>query len=292
MIKGIFPPIPTPFAGGEIAFERLRENLQKWLAAGIRGIVALGSNGEAVYLSRSEKLRLLEFCRENLPADRLLIAGTGCESIRETVELTNDAANCGATAALVVTPSYYRSQMDDAAMRRFYCTVADAAKIPLLIYNVPKFTGINIAAETVAALAAHPNIVGIKNSSENLGHLGEIIHGTPDDFSVLVGTASVLYPGLCLGASGGILALANVAPAPCLALYTAVRQNRLPAAREMQLKLIALNKAVTATYGIAGLKAALDILGYYGGPPRPPLGELDSAAREKLQILLREAGLC
>lgn len=291
MITGIFPPIPTPFVNDEIAFDKLRDNLNSLIKSGVNGVVALGSNGEAVYLSRPEKLALLEQCRAILPEDKPLIAGTGLESIKETIALTNAAARLGVTAALVITPSFYAGKMDHTALIRYYKSVADAVDIPVLIYNVPKFTGINIAPVTVAALAGHPNIIGVKNSSENMAHLGEIIQRTPPDFSVLVGTASVLFSGISLGASGGIVALANIAARECLQIFEWTKAGEWDNARELQLRMISVNKAITADYGIAGLKAAMDMLGRFGGHPRKPLGALSPSDRKALAKILKEAGL-
>ncbi len=291
MITGIFPPIPTPFVNNEIAFDKLETNLEYLFSQSVDGIVALGSNGEAVYLTAAEKLKLLEKCRENLPANKQLIAGTGLESIRETIALTNAAAQLGVNTALVITPSFYAAKMDHDALIRYYQSVADAADIPILIYNVPKFTGINIAPETVAALAGHPNIVGVKNSSENMAHLGEIIQRTPPDFSVLVGTASVLFSGISLGASGGIVALANIAARECLQIFEWTKSGKWDKARELQLKMIPVNKAITTGFGIAGLKAAMDMLGSFGGCPRKPLGELSASEGMALADILREAGI-
>ena len=291
MITGIFPPVPTPFVNDEIAFDKLPDNLNSLIKSGVNGVVALGSNGEAVYLSRPEKLALLEQCRAILPEDKPLIAGTGLESIKETIALTNAAARFGVTAALVITPSFYAGKMDHTALIRYYTSVADATDIPVLIYNVPKFTGINIAPETVAALAGHPNVIGVKNSSENMAHLGEIIQRTPPDFSVLVGTASVLFSGILLGASGGIVALANIAARECLQIFEWTKAGEWDNARELQLRMISVNKAITADYGIAGLKAAMDMLGRFGGHPRKPLGALSPSDRKALTKILKEAGL-
>lgn len=291
MIKGIMPPIATPFINGEIAFEKLKGNISRWNDTDLSGYVVFGSNGESAYLTRDEKLKLIEFVKINKTESKYLIAGTGSDSIKETVSLTNDAAKLGADAALVLTPSFYKSQMKHESFIKYFTEVADNISIPLLIYNVPKFTGVSIEPETVAKLAEHPNIIGIKNSEENTARLAEIIHLTPDDFSTIVGTASVLYAGLCLGASGGILALANIAPGECIRIYRSALEGRHQQARALQLRMLAVNKAVTASYGVAGLKAALDLTGYYGGEPRSPLPPLTAAQKENLTSILRNAEL-
>ena len=291
MIKGIMPPITTPFERGEVAYDKLAVNIARWNKTELSGYVVMGSNGESVFLTREEKLKLVEATRKNLTPGRLLIAGTGSDSIEETVALSNDAAERGADYALVLTPSFYKSQMNSAAFVRYFTEAADKIRIPLIIYNVPKFTGVNIEADTVAKLAQHKNIVGLKNSAENSAHMAEIISFVPKDFAVLVGTASVLYPGLASGAVGGILALANIAPEECVELQRLFDAGRHDEASALQMKLIPINKAVTSKYGVPGLKAAMDILGYFGGEPRSPLVSLGQAEREDLKSILKTAGL-
>ena len=199
MIKGIMPPIATPFEHGEVAYDKLAQNITKWNKTGLSGYVVMGSNGEGVFLTREEKLKLVEATKKNMDTAKLLIAGTGSDSIKETILLSNDAADHGADYVLVLTPSFYKEQMKSAVFIRYFMEAADSIKVPLIIYNVPKFTGVNIEVDAVAKLAEHENIVGVKNSSENMAHTAEIIASVPKDFSVLVGTASVLYPGLAAG---------------------------------------------------------------------------------------------
>ena len=279
---GIFPPIPTPFVDGEIAYDELASNIEKWRKTGLRGLVAMGSNGEYIYLSSAEKRKFVEKVVEITPDDMLVIAGTGCESTRETIELTRDCAACGAHAALVVTPHYYGGRMNEAAMLAYFTAVADQSPIPILLYNVPKFTHINMTAGLVAQLSRHPNIAGIKDSTGNVIQLGEISNHVDADFNVLVGTAGALFGALSLGCVGGVLALANVAPQICVRIYQLVQEGNFEAAKTLQLRMIPVNQAVTATYGVPGLKAAMDMLGYFGGDPRPPL--LPSSEKEKSEI--------
>jgi 4-hydroxy-2-oxoglutarate aldolase len=290
-IKGIIPPIPTPFSNGELALDKLAENIAKWCRTGISGILVLGSNGEYVYLSEAEKRAVVRVAADAVPEGKVLMVGSGCESTAETIRLTNDCAALGADAALVVTPAYYAGRMTAAALEAHYTAVAAAADIPVLLYNVPKFTNINISIDSVTRLAAHANILGMKDSTGNVAQLGEILNRTGKDFTVLVGTAGALYPALALGCAGGVLALANVAPDDCVKVMTLTVQGRYDEARQLYLKLLPVNKAVTATYGIPGLKAALDMLGYFGGDPRMPLQPLDKAARQTLREILTTAEL-
>ena len=291
MIKGIMPPIATPFINNEVAYNKLEENLARWNKTELSGYVVFGSNGESAFLTKDEKLKLIETVKLNIPAGKHLIAGTGLDSIKETISLTNEAAESGADTALILTPSFYKSQMKHDAFIKYFTEVADNSKIPLLIYNVPKFTGVNIEAETVALLAEHPNIIGIKNSEENVARLSEIINLTPKDFITLVGTASVLYPGLCMGAKGGVLALANIASDQCIQIYNYVPEGKHSEAKFLQMKILEANKAVTAKYGVAGLKAALDLTGYFGGEPRSPLSKLTQIQIEDLTRILKKSGI-
>lgn len=281
-LHGIFPPITTPFVNGDIAGDKLASNIEQWSQTGLRGLVVMGSNGEYVYLSAAEKRKLVEKVVEMTPEHMLVIAGTGCESTRETIELTRDCAALGAHAALVVTPHYYAGRMNEAALLAYFTAVADQSPIPILLYNVPKFTHVNLAVSLVAQLSDHPNIVGIKDSTGNVIQLGEFANRVPGDFSLLVGTAGALFGGLSLGCVGGVLALANVAPRQCVEIQRLVAEGDFEAAKKLQLKMIPVNQAVTATYGVPGLKAAMDMLGYFGGDPRPPL--LPATEKEKSEI--------
>lgn len=291
MIKGIFPPITTPFVNDEIAFDKLAENISRWNDTELAGYVVLGSNGESAFLTREEKLKLIESVKENSAEDKKVIAGTGSDSIKETIALTNAAAESGADYALILTPSFFKEKMDSNSFIKYFMAVADKSEIPVIIYNVPKFTGVNIEAHAVSKLSEHKNIIGLKNSSENTAHLSEIIYNTPKDFVTLVGTASVLYPGLCAGAAGGIVALANIAPKECVNIYKLFIENKHGEALELQNRMIPVNKAVTGKYGVAGLKAAMDMLGYFGGEPRAPLNILSPNEIENLRCILIKAGL-
>ncbi len=290
-LNGIFPPVPTPFVDNRLSADKLIANIHRWAETGIRGIVVLGSNGEAAYLSAAEKRQAVKAAVGGASKRMMVIAGTGSESTVETLRLTDDCASLGAHAALVLPPNYYAGQMTRAALTAHYTDLADRAAIPILLYNVPKFAKISLPPEMVAELSGHPNIAGIKDSSGDVAQLGEIIHTSSPAFSVLVGTAGVLFAGLCLGCAGGILALANVAPEACVRIFNQVHAGNHGVARKLQLRMLALNRAVTATFGVSGLKAALDMLGYFGGDPRPPLLPASEAEREIVRGLLVDAGL-
>jgi 4-hydroxy-2-oxoglutarate aldolase len=290
-LNGIFPPVPTPFVRDEIAADKLAANIEKWSRTGLHGLVVAGSNGEYVSLSERERRDVVKAAVAAAPGDLPVIAGTGCESTRETIRLTNDCAALGARAALVVTPHYYGGRMTPDALKAHFTKVADEADIPVLIYSVPKFTHIHLSLDLIAELSRHPNIIGIKDSAGNLNFIGELINRVDDGFKVLVGTAGVLFGGISLGCAGGICALANVAPGPCVAILEAVRAGDFDRARRLQLRMLPVNNAVTSIYGVPGLKAALDMLGYFGGDPRPPLRRARVKEKLILKDILRQAEL-
>jgi 4-hydroxy-2-oxoglutarate aldolase len=290
-LHGIFPPITTPFVDGEVAYDRLADNIAKWNRTGLKGYVAFGSNGESVYLSEEEKLNVVKTVAQCAAPGMAVIAGTGCESTWQTIELTNACAKAGAHAALVVTPCYYGGRMNEAALSQHYTAVADRSAIPILIYNVTKFTHISVSVGLTARLSRHPNIIGIKDSNGNVSALGEMVSTVDRNFSVLVGTAGALFGALSLGAVGGVLALANVAPEECARIQHLVQQGDFEAAARLQIRMLPVNTAVTATYGVPGLKAALDMRGYFGGDPRPPLLPASETERVEIREILKKAEL-
>ena len=290
-LNGIFPPITTPFIDDNVAYDKLASNIEKWGQTGLKGFVVLGSNGEYVSLSEEEKRQVVETVDQAAPDHMSIIAGTGCESTRETIRLTADCAALGAHAALVVSPHYFGGKMTEAALVKHYTAIADSSAIPIILYNVPKFTHVNLGVNIVARLSQHPNIIGIKDSTGNVIQLGEYLNRVDTNFSVLVGTAGALFGGLTLGCAGGVLALANVAPEECVRIHELVQEGDYKAARLIQLKMIPVNQAVTATFGVAGLKTALELRGYYGGEPRAPLMPSSDDEKRAVETILKEAGL-
>lgn len=285
-LEGIYAPVPAPFKNDELAIDKLAENMDFWLDTKLSGFVVLGSNGEFVVLSPEEKRNFISAVCKLSKGKKPVIAGTGCESTKETIELTKYAAEVGAKAALVLSPNYYKRAMTDAINKTFYSDVADASPIPIIIYNMPGNSGINLSAKLVAELAQHPNIMGVKDSSGNIVQIAEIINSTTSDFAVFAGSASFLYPSLALGAKGGTLALANVLPNDCAEVHELVMAGKHNEAKNLQLKLLDINNAVTARWGVPGLKAALEILGLYGGEPRRPLLPLGQTERKELADIL------
>jgi 4-hydroxy-2-oxoglutarate aldolase len=278
---GAFPPIATPFnGGGQLDPDALRSNAARLLERGVRGIVALGSNGEAPLLDEDESDAVIEAVRAAVPRDRLLIAGTGRESTRGTIDASRRAQALGADAVLVRTPSYFKPRMTPDALVFHYTHVADALEIPVLLYNYPAVTGITFTPDTVGRLAEHPNIVGIKETSTDAGQIAAYVDASRgQDFAVLAGSAPAFYPALTLGAVGGILAVCCVVPRACVALFDAFTRGDHAAARELQRRIIPLAQAVTSGHGVPGLKAAMEAAGYAGGPPRHPLMPANAEAR-------------
>ncbi len=289
--EGIFAALTTPFVGEEISLEKLKDNIGRYNATGLAGYVVLGSTGESVFLSDAEAERLVAAAKPSAKPDKVLIVGASHESSRQSVELANRLAGLGADAVLIKPPHYYKSRMSPEALRRFYLRVADESRIPVIIYNIPQNTGVPVEPALVVELARHPNIAGIKDSSGVLANLAEAHPQAPADFRFFVGTGSLLLPGLLLGASGGILAMASAVPELCVRLYTFFREGKLTEAKKLQLDLVPLNKALTQTMGIAAIKYALDLLGYCGGIPRPPLLPLSDADKAAIRDLLRQLNL-
>ncbi|MDX2154219.1 MAG: dihydrodipicolinate synthase family protein [Bryobacteraceae bacterium] len=289
-LQGIFPPIATPFThDGEIWKAKLQHNVEKWNRTALAGYVVCGSTGESVYLTNEEKLQLFEWVAGWTAPEKLLLAGTGVESVRETVQLTNCAASMGYKAAMVRTPHYYKNLLQRGeAQALYFRSVADESKIPIMIYNWPQATGLDIPAETVAALSEHPNIIAIKESSGNLEKVMKMIREVKPGFQVLVGSAPTLWPSLIVGAVGAVLAFANAAPYATIAIWEAFRTREAEAAEDWQNRIGHAAFLVTAKYGVPGLKYAMDLNGYYGGPPRLPLTVPSPEAKREIEEAFRD----
>ena len=291
-VHGIFAPIATAFdASGEVDYSVFAENTVSFGATKLSGLVVLGSNGEFTLLSHEEKVKLVETARNHLPADKMVIAGTGCESFRETLQLTKESAAVGADVALVVTPNYYKKDMNEAALGKFYTMLADASPIPVMIYNMPGNSGVNVPSSLTLKLAAHPNITGIKDSGGNIVQISEVLAKAPEGFSVFAGSGSYLLATLLLGGVGGTLAVANVVPNYCAEIQENFGKGDLEKARKMQLALLPLNAAVTSRFGIGGMKAAMDMGGFKGGLPRLPSLPAGEETRKEIARILKELGI-
>lgn len=289
-LHGIFPPIATPFNHeGDIWKEKVQHNIERWNRTGLGGYVVCGSTGESVLLNTQEKIQLWEWVAQYAAPEKLLIAGTGAESVRETVALTNCAAGIGYKAALVRTPHYYKNLVNNAAAQMlFFRAVADQAKIPLMIYNWPQVTGVDIPAAAVVELSHHPNIVGIKESSGSLEKVMQMIREAKKGFQVLTGSAPILAPSFAVGCVGAVLAFANAAPYATVSIWEAHRTREPEAAMDWQNRIARAAVLVTTKYGIPGLKYAMDLAGYYGGPPRLPLVCPTPAAKTEIEEAFKD----
>jgi 4-hydroxy-2-oxoglutarate aldolase len=290
-LAGIFPPVVTPLEKEELAPKRLADNLEKWNKYDLAGYVVLGSNGENVMLTDQESLQVVETTVEHTSKDRKIIVGAGRESTRNTLNFIREVSRIGGDAVLLVTPHYYKDDMKDASILKYYQEVAEDSSLPVILYNVPKFTGLEIPVRVIARLSQHSNIIGIKDSSGNLTYQQSILSLGLKDFQLLTGSANTLMAGLMMGAVGGILALANIAPRQCIQIYQHILNKEFEMAREMQLEVIRLNQLTTGIYGIGGLKYALDQAGFYGGPPRSPLRSPDETGRQEIDTELKKFGI-
>lgn len=348
LVDGIFPPITTPFyPDGQIYWKKLEANVARYSKSPIAGMVVQGSTGEAIMLSDQEKREVLKAAMAAAAPHKVMIAGTGIESAQETLRLTEYAAELGYDAAMVRTPHYYKKAMTPLAMLTFYRTVADRSPLPIIIYNFPQATGYDIPAEVVIELAAHPNLLSIKESSGNLEKVKTMYAGTrhvkrtvtvtetfeavtgrmlkgakaavavaemvpagvlagtakPSSsavevvgglktrqkevgFQVMVGAAHQLYDSLCAGAVGAILAFADAAPTACFEVYQAWKENAHDIARQKQARITEAAKKVVSDLSIPGVKYAMDLNAYYGGPSRLPLLPLNAEQKAEVERVM------
>jgi len=284
-LSGIFPPIVTPFNKDEsIAWDKLEHNMDQWNKHPLAGFLVHGSNGEFCYLNTKERVDVIKAVKENVGPGKLVLAGSGCESTMETIEMTQAMAEAGADVAVVITPCYYKGKMTGSVLEAHYTAVADASPIPVVLYSVPANTAIDLPVETVASLARHQNIIGMKESGGDITKIGSMVHLTKgEDFQILAGSASFLLASHTVGAVGGICALANVLPGPVCELQQLCIDQRWQEAKLLQHRLIAPNSAVTKLFGVPGLKESMEWFGYYGGPTRRPMLPLNDGESKSLE---------
>ena len=285
--SGVFAALTTPFVhDGSVSLPDLKHNVHRYNQTDLAGYVALGSTGEAVLLTRAEMDGILATVKESAAKGKKLLAGAGAESTAETIERTKRAAEFGYDAVLVKTPYYYKPAYKPEVLIAHYRRVADESPIPVMLYSIPQFTGIALGSAEVAALAEHPNIIGIKDSSGNVQGVAEIVAATPPAFQILVGSAASVYPSMAIGARGAILALACALPEKCVALFELFRQGHHEKARELQSTLVRASKLIVSELSIAGVKYAMDQRGYRGGIPRSPLLPLHHEQKKRLTEFL------
>jgi len=285
--SGVFAALTTPYGpDGSVSLADLKHNLHLYNGTDLMGYVVLGSTGEAVLLTAKEMDSILVTAKEAASKEKKLLAGTGAESTAETIERTKRAAEFGYHAALVKPPHYYKTAYKPEALIAHFRGVADASPIPVMLYNIPQFTGITLSPADVAALSEHPNIIGIKDSSGNVQGTADFVAATPHTFNVLVGNAATLYPSYVVGARGGILALASALPEKCAALFEMICNGQHEKARELQAALTPASKLIVSELGLTGVKYAMDQRGYRGGIPRLPLLPLHDEQKKRVNELL------
>jgi 4-hydroxy-2-oxoglutarate aldolase len=288
-VCGVFAPISTPFIDDEVAFDRFKENIKKYSRTPLNGYLVLGSNGENKSLTEDEKLKLLEIVLQEKAGNQLVMAGTGYESTRQTIAFSKKAQALGVDLVSLVTPSYFKKSLTDDALIGYYTQVAEALSIPVFAYNAPGFTGLTLSAGVIETLSLHPNIGGMKDTSP--AGLAGYLEVCGDDFDVLAGSMNTLFIGLSLGASGGVISLANAFPEPCCALYEAFTGGDTATARRVHSRLFRLNKAVSGASGVAGVKYAMELGGYHGGNPRLPLLPIKDADKQRIKNAAEAAGV-
>jgi 4-hydroxy-2-oxoglutarate aldolase len=289
-LNGLLLPITTPFASDENIDPRgLISNIEKWNQVGITGYVVLGSTGERANLDEREYLEVIEAARRAVPESMTFIVGAGQQSTRTTIEEIKRAARAGAQAVLAITPHYYKSAITQEALIKHYTAVADASSIPIVLYSMPDLTGIKIEPETAAQLSRHQNIVGMKDSSNEIEKFRETVRRSHKDFAMMIGNGTVFADALQAGACGGILAVGCCAPQICLEIFQALKTADVDRAIRLQERLTPLARAVTKTYGIGGLKTAMEMAGYVGGDMRAPLRRPNEEAVAEIGSLLRDA---
>jgi len=288
-LSGIAAPISTPFVNGEVAYDQLRSNIQEYSQTALAGFFALGSNGESMFLTESEKLKVLEVVLQKKADHQIVMAGSGYESTQQTISFSNQVAEMGADFVSILTPSYFKKRLTDDAMIGYYTDVADGVSVPVIAYNAPGFTGMTLTPKVVEVISRHPNVIGMKDTSK--GNMSTYISAAGDDFDILSGTVSTLFESMLLGAKGGVVSLANVFPAPCCELYDACKAVDLDKARRLHYMLIELNKSVSGSFGVAGVKYAAEVAGYHGGDPRKPLLPITEEGRHSIRKAIEAAGV-
>lgn len=291
--SGLFIPVTTPFDAvtGEIAPVHFRNNLRKWVDEPIDGYVLFGSTGEGVLVEDDEKQRLLEYAREVIAPGLPIVAGITADSTRAIIKKAKRFAEAGADAFLIAPPPYFGAYLSPAAMSDHFRAIADESPAGIIIYHIPKFTKVVLEAGLVGELVRHPNVIGLKDSSGDVKKFADFTNACGRECALFVGNGAMLYTALELGASGGILGIGEIAPREVSALIGAFRDGHPQKAGEIQNRLSPVHKEIVAAHGAVGVKTALDLIGYYGGPPRSPLTGLNAKEKGRVAQVMQEAGI-
>jgi 4-hydroxy-2-oxoglutarate aldolase len=288
-LEGVFAPIVTPFdEEGEISYQGLEENIKKLNSSRLRGYLVLGTNGEFKSLSEAERRKVLEAVIKMAAKDKVIMAGTGRESTQQSIMDTKEAAAMGAHFASLIAPSFFAKKMTDQILLRHFRLISDLSPIPVLLYNNPEVAVVTFSTGLISEVSKHPNIIGMKDSSK--GNFASYLLAAGPDFNLLAGSATFFLEALVMGGVGGVLSIANFAPEACCKVYDLWKAGKLEEAKAEQYRLMTLNQRVSGRFGVAGVKAAMDIAGFYGGPPRAPLLPLTSDERKKLEEDLLNSG--
>lgn len=292
-LMGVFAPISTPFtADGHVDYEGYAKNVKHYAAAGLKGYLALGSNGENKSLSKEEKLRALETIVQNKGDGQTVMSGCIFESTMETIEMGKEMCKRGADFLTLLPPCYFKKQMTDDVLLRYFSDVADAVSVPCLVYNAPQFAGgVGLNPKLIRRCADHPNIMGVKDSST--GNMESILFAVKDkpDFIVLAGSVNNFFSAMTMGGAGGVLSLSNSFPEVTVELYNLLVEKKYPEAIALNAHLLEINRAIGGSGGVAAVKAAMDMNGLVGGDPRLPLLPLTAEQKEALKAKLKDFGL-
>ncbi len=292
-LGGVFVPVTTNFdpVSGDAEVIHFRDNLRKWAAEPLDGFVLFGSNGEGPLLDEDEKERLTAYARDVVPPTMPLVAGAGAESTRATVRQAKQLAAAGADAVIVQPPAYFGPHLSPAELRDFFLAVADGSPVPLVLYNIPKYTHVAIDAGLVGELVRHEHVIGLKDSSGDVKRFAAFSEVCSGDCRLMIGNGALLYTALELGGAGGICALGLLAPAECAEVVRLFREGKKQEAGELQERIAPVHREIVGRMGIPALKVALEMRGYAGGPPRPPLAPASERVRAEVARVMQEAGL-
>ena len=290
-LEGIYAPITTSFfEDGEIHYDALKQNLEKWKNSGLDGLVVCGSNGELPFIEFEERVKLTHICKKEMQEKAHIVTGIHYPSTRETIACAKAVADAGCEAGLLLPPSYFKGQGMPGIIHYFE-TVADASPIPLILYNMPGNTGVNMDAATMLHLAQHPRIIGVKDTAGDMTQLGTLCARAPKGFSIFAGSGNYFLPALSFGVMGGTLAVANLYPVACRKLVDLYKAGAMEEARHLQYKLLAISDAITRRFGVPGLKVAMDSRNLFGGPCRSPLMPVSESVKAEILNILDKAAL-
>jgi 4-hydroxy-2-oxoglutarate aldolase len=289
-IQGIYAAVATPFDHtGAMYRVKIQHNFEKWSRTSLAGFVIGSLPGEGPLLDAAEKLELLRVAAGSIPEGRTIIADVSAEGVHGAAKLACAAAQAGAHAVVSSVPHQYRNLMyGPETQMLFFRALADQSPVPVLIHNAPQMTGVDLLPETAARLAEHPNIAGVIETGTPASRVAQIRSLAPKDFAVLAGTESQVWESLKAGANGAALAFGSIAPYATIAIWEAFRTREEDAGLDWQARISHPSILVTDMYGVPGLKHAMDLNGYYGGPPRLPFVPVSQDARREIEDAFRD----